>query len=41
MLTAILAARNILGESHDVWTVNVERSYHEEFELKRDRTKAA
>jgi protoporphyrinogen oxidase len=41
MLTAILAARNILGESHDVWTVNVERSYHEEFEVKRDRTKAA
>jgi protoporphyrinogen oxidase len=33
MLTAMLAARNILGEKHDVWTVNVERSYHEEFQL--------
>ncbi|MGB5871517.1 MAG: NAD(P)/FAD-dependent oxidoreductase [Albidovulum sp.] len=36
MLSAMLAARNILGEKHDVWTVNVERSYHEEFEVKRD-----
>ena len=33
MLTAILAARNILGENNDVWSVNTERSYHEEFEL--------
>ena len=32
MLSAMLAARNLLGESHDVWSVNVERSYHEEFE---------
>lgn len=31
MLTALLAARNILGEEHDLWNVNVERSYHEEF----------
>jgi protoporphyrinogen oxidase len=31
MLTAILAARNILGESHSLWNVNVERSYHETF----------
>jgi len=31
MLTALLAARNILGEHHDLWNVNVERSYHEEF----------
>ncbi len=36
MLTAMLAARNVIGESHDVWTVNVERSYHEEFEMRRD-----
>lgn len=35
MLTAMLAARNILGEDHDVWGVNVERSYHEEFEIKK------
>ena len=31
MLTALLAAKNILGERHDIWTVNVERSYHENF----------
>jgi len=31
MLTAILAVRNILGESHDLWDVNTERSYYEEF----------
>jgi protoporphyrinogen oxidase len=29
MLTAILAARNILGEQYDVWQVNVEEEYHE------------
>ncbi|WP_375291107.1 NAD(P)/FAD-dependent oxidoreductase [Qipengyuania sp.] len=33
MLSAMFAARNILGEENDVWNVNVERSYHEEFEL--------
>lgn len=31
MLTGILAARNILGEKHDLWEVNTERSYYEEF----------
>lgn len=31
MLTAMLAAKNILGEQHDLWNVNTERSYHEEF----------
>jgi protoporphyrinogen oxidase len=31
MLTAMLAVQNILGENHDLWTVNTERSYHEEF----------
>ena len=31
MLTAMLAVQNILGEQHDLWNVNVERSYHEEF----------
>ena len=34
MLSAMLAARNILGDDHDVWEVNVERSYHEEFSTK-------
>jgi TPP-dependent trihydroxycyclohexane-1,2-dione (THcHDO) dehydratase len=31
MLTAMLAAKNLMGEKHDLWNVNVERSYHEEF----------
>lgn len=31
MLTGMLAARNVLGEDHDLWTVNTERSYYEEF----------
>lgn len=31
MLTGLLAARNILGENHDLWNVNTERSYQEEF----------
>jgi protoporphyrinogen oxidase len=30
MLTGMLAARNILGESHDLWSVNTEDSYHEQ-----------
>jgi len=32
MLSAMYAARNIMGAKHDVWDVNIERSYHEEFE---------
>jgi protoporphyrinogen oxidase len=32
MMTALLAARNVLGATppHDVWSVNVEEEYHEE-----------
>jgi len=30
MLTAMLAVKNILGENHDLWSVNVEEEYHEE-----------
>lgn len=30
MLTAIYAARNIVGEQNDVWSVNTEMEYHEE-----------
>ena len=41
MLTAMLAARNILGEDHDLWSVNVERSYHEEFEVDKEKTAVA
>ena len=33
MLTAMLAVRNILGERHDIWTVNTERAYHEEIRI--------
>ena len=29
MLTASLAVQNILGANHDIWNVNLERSYHE------------
>ena len=32
MLTAMYAARNVLGADYDVWTVNVDRAYHEEFQ---------
>ena len=32
-LTGMFAARNIVGERHDVWSVNLERSYHEEFQV--------
>ena len=31
MLTGLLAARNIMGEENDLWNVNTERSYYEEF----------
>jgi len=31
MLTGLLAARRLAGEQHDVWNVNTERSYYEEF----------
>ncbi|HWP47163.1 MAG TPA: NAD(P)/FAD-dependent oxidoreductase [Candidatus Limnocylindrales bacterium] len=30
MLTGIYAAQNIVGEKHDVWSVNTEMEYHEE-----------
>ena len=39
MLTAMLAVRNLLGEEHDIWNVNVERSYHEEVSTK-DKAKS-
>lgn len=34
MLTGMLAVRNLLGEEHDLWSVNTERSYYEEFTTK-------
>ena len=38
MLTAMLASQNILGANHDLWSVNVERSYHEEFKVKEAKS---
>ncbi|MEL6242553.1 MAG: NAD(P)/FAD-dependent oxidoreductase [Pseudomonadota bacterium] len=36
MLTAMFAARNVAGANEDIWSVNVERSYHEEMEVDED-----
>lgn len=33
MMTALLAARNILGQEHDVWAVNTDMEYQEEIAL--------
>jgi protoporphyrinogen oxidase len=30
MLTGVYAARNVLGENYDIWSVNTEQEYHEE-----------
>lgn len=35
MLTGVYAAGNILGERHDVWSVNTEKEYHEEERVAR------
>lgn len=32
MLTGILAVKNLFGEKHNLWEVNTERSYYEEFQ---------
>jgi protoporphyrinogen oxidase len=40
MLTGVLAVRNIDGENHNLWEVNTERSYYEDFtsdKLKKKR----
>jgi hypothetical protein len=31
MMTGLLAAKNILGANYDLWKVNVEQEYQEEF----------
>ncbi len=36
MMTALLAARNILGESWDPWKVNTDAEYHEEIQEGHD-----
>lgn len=40
MLTAILAVQNVLGANHDLWEVNVERSYHEAFTVAEQRLRS-
>ena len=30
MMTSLCAARNISGEAHDLWAINIEPDYHEE-----------
>ncbi|HWP48945.1 MAG TPA: FAD-dependent oxidoreductase [Candidatus Limnocylindrales bacterium] len=35
MLTGIYAARNIVGEKYDVWSVNTEMEYHEESRVEK------
>ena len=37
MLTGMLAARNVMGDQHDLWEVNTERSYHEEQQVTQER----
>jgi protoporphyrinogen oxidase len=37
MLTGLYAARNLVGEQHDVWAVNVDSEYHEEITPDRRR----
>lgn len=39
MLTGLLAVRNILGEKHDLWDVNTERSYYEDFSVDLSKEK--
>jgi protoporphyrinogen oxidase len=36
MLTAMLAAENILGANHDLWEVNTDQEYHEEIAIPED-----
>ena len=40
MLSAILATENILGASHDLWTVNTEQEYHEAVSEEKGRLPA-
>jgi len=41
MYTAMLTVENLMGASHDVWSVNVEDEYHEELAVKPDGTSRA
>ncbi len=39
MMTGLLAARNILGESNDLWAVNTDMEYQEEIQVPADNVK--
>ncbi len=41
MYTAMLSVENILGASHDIWSVNVEAAYHEEKRAGEDEIEEA
>ena len=41
MMTALLAARNLLGERHDPWLVNTDAEYHEEERVEASGPRAA
>ncbi|HEY9877826.1 MAG TPA: NAD(P)/FAD-dependent oxidoreductase [Leptolyngbyaceae cyanobacterium] len=41
MLTGLLAAQNILGEQHDLWNVNLDRSYYEDFSKETSKPQSA
>ena len=40
MLTAMLAVKNVLGGTNDLWSVNVEKEYHEDIEAAPDLTRS-
>jgi protoporphyrinogen oxidase len=40
MVTAVLAAENVMGADHDPWAVNVEEEYHEEQSASEQRPEA-
>src|SRR5690606_31182702 len=35
MLTGVYAARNVVGDAYDVWSVNTEQAYHEEQQVSK------
>ncbi len=39
MLTGVYAARNIVGETYDVWSVNTELEYHEEDKVVKSKVR--
>jgi protoporphyrinogen oxidase len=41
MMTALCAARNILGEKHDLWAINTEADYHEEKKVPEEEKRPA